>query len=126
MPRPRGPSVKLCIAAALGFSACTQPHEIDLAARPTLQPDAVVKVWTRDAVVEITAARMTQDSIIGRPVTNRPNDTRTVGFELKKVSRLVVTQQPATSSVATQAAVLIGLGALVLAFLAAVASYGGS
>ena len=125
MPRPRAPSLRLCTAAVLAVSACTQPHEIDLAARPTLQPDAVVKVWTRDATVEITAVRMTDDSIFGRPITNKLNDPHTVGFELKKVSRLVVTQQPGPVGVATQSAILIGLGALVLAFIAAFAAYRG-
>ena len=122
MPRRRGPSLQLCIAAALGLGACAQPHEIDLAARPALRPDAVVKVWTRDATVEITAVRMTDDSIFGRPVTNRLNDPHTVGFELKKVSRLTVTQQPGDASVTTQAALIIGFGAFLLVFIKFLAS----
>ena len=118
MPRRHGPSVRFCLAAVLALSACVQPHEIDLAARPTLQPGAVVKVWTRDAVVEITAVRMTDDSIFGRPITNKLNDPHTVGFDLKKVSRLVVTQEPGDVSVATQAAIGIGFGAFLLVFIA--------
>jgi hypothetical protein len=118
-------SLRLSSALLVGATACTQPHEIDLAARPTLQPDAVVTVWTRDGAVEITAVRLTDDSIFGRPTTNKLNDPHLVGFELKKVSRLVLTQAPAGSSVATQAAIIVGLGALVLAFLAAVAAYDG-
>jgi hypothetical protein len=120
-----GPSLRLYTALLLGVASCSQPHEIDLAARPTLRPDAVVKVWTRTAVIEITAVRMTDDSIFGRPIINKPNDPSLVGFELKNVSRLVVTQQPSGSSVAMQTGILVGLGSLILLFAAAVAAYGG-
>jgi hypothetical protein len=123
MRPPAAPSLRFTTAAVLALSACAQPHEIDLAARPTLLPDAVVKVWTRDATVEITAVRMTDDSIFGRPITNTLHDPHTVGFALKQVSRLVVTQQPGAAGVATQSALLIGFGALVLAFFVAVATY---
>jgi hypothetical protein len=68
---------------------------------------------------------MTDDSIFGRPITNRLNDPHTVGFELKKVSRLVVTQQPGAAGVTTQAVIIIVFGGLVLAFIAAFAGHRG-
>jgi hypothetical protein len=90
--------------------ACAQPHEIDLAARPKIRPDAVVKVWTSEGPKELRSVKITDDSISGTPVTNAPKDTHRVAFATKDVSRIVVTQAPSAVSTATQAAVI---GALV-------------
>jgi hypothetical protein len=98
---------RIAVTVLIGLIACAQPHEIDVAARPTIRPDAVVKVWVREGSRELKSVRMTDDSISGIPVTKTPKDTHRVAFALKDVSRVVVTQEPSAGSVVTQAAIIM-------------------
>ena len=125
MPRYRR-LARFSTLALISAAACAQPHEIDLAARPDIKSDALVTAWTHDGPVEMSAVKMSGDSISGLPVMRQATDTHRVAFALKNVSRVVVTQEPSAGSTGVQALIIGGIVAFLALVGVAIASFGGT
>jgi hypothetical protein len=118
--------IRLLCFTLVTSTACAQPHDIDLAARPRIKSDALVTVWTHNGPVELSAVTMSADSIWGLPVMRQVSDTHRVAFALKDVSRVVVTQAPSPGSAGVQALIIAGIAGFLALVGVAIASFGGS